>query len=138
MNVTVLKLVDGVEVPVELKAPPVKGLQAWARPRSVPKDVRVLVRDDVAIPRRRIAVTMLHGAAGGISAGERVAVCRGLPKPVKGCEWEVVAVHERGKTHDAVEAVRDEAGALGVAMVLLDSGDRAVKLIDEAAKEILR
>jgi len=133
-TVTVMQEVDGQLVPRELKPAPVRGLPAWARPIPVPKHVKLLVRECVTIPPKHGPVTALHGKT--TAGSDRVAVCRGLPKRVRGCEWEVVSVHDRGATKAAEQAVREASPELGVALVLLDSGDRAIKLFDEGGKEI--
>ena len=99
------------------------------RPRAVPKHVKLLVRAGVKIPPKHVAYTKANMEH--VKIRDRVAVCRGLAKPVRGCEWEVVSVHDRGKTAKAEQAVRDASPELGVALVLLDSGDKAIKLISE-------
>jgi len=108
--------------------------QSHLRPISVPKHVKVLVRAGVKIPPKHVAYTKANMEH--VKIRDRVAVCRGLPKAVRGCWWEVVSVHDRGKTKAAEAAVREASPELGVALVLLDSGDRAIKLFDESGKEI--
>jgi hypothetical protein len=120
---------DGSLTHVELKPYRALPLPRGLTPLSVPKRAKVLVRAGVVVPPKFEEQT-----GDVVLVRDRVAVCVGLKRAVRGCWWEVVSVHERGETHRAEAAARETCGNLGVALFLLD--DDKLDLIDEKGKKI--
>lgn len=85
--------------------------------------VKVLVPVGVEVPERMAGYTLANMQR--IEGSDRVAVCVGLSKAVRGCWWEVVSVHTRGETQPAeIAAKQTEQGrTYGTALVFLDDTD---------------
>jgi hypothetical protein len=94
------------------------------KPRVVPRWVKLLLQEGVKVPKD------LHG---------RVAICVGLLKPVRGCEWSVLGILKEGgkAARELLASIDSSRQLLGVAVVPMSRppADRQeVQLVSQGGK----